>query len=92
MKGLKISVYEAVKSFFEGNFPGGQQLRYSAKNNGIGLPMETSKFEKFTQADYDAIYAKLVEGSIKIIGDRDDAGEPVNMEDLPLKKVVLKMF
>ncbi|GAB5616347.1 hypothetical protein JCM31739_11720 [Faecalimonas canis] len=33
------------------------------------LPMETSKFEKFTQEEYDKVYAGLKDGSIKIAND-----------------------
>ena len=42
-----------------------------AKVNGIGLPMETSRFTKFTQEDYDNIYQKLVDGEIKVLKDKD---------------------
>ena len=37
-----------------------------ASTNGIQLPMETSKFKTFNQADYDKIYAGLKDGSIKV--------------------------
>jgi len=37
-----------------------------ASNNGVALPMESSKLEGFTQEDYDALYAKLAAGEIAI--------------------------
>ena len=58
MKQLSVSVYDGVRDFYAGSFPGGKTSIFSAKNDGIGLPMETSKFTKFTQADYDAVYAQ----------------------------------
>ena len=66
MKLLTKSVYDCLTDFYAGSFPGGQQLIFSADNLGVGLPMDTSKFDSFTQADYDALYAKLVSGEIKV--------------------------
>ena len=42
------------------------------------MPMETSKWENFTQADYDALFAKLASG--EIAPKKDDAAEsPVDL-------------
>lgn len=60
MKGLGASVYDVIAKFYEDAFPGGQNLVYEAANDGVSLPMETSKFEKFTQEDYDKLYEALV--------------------------------
>ncbi|MBE6906269.1 BMP family ABC transporter substrate-binding protein [Marasmitruncus massiliensis] len=60
MKGLGASVYTIVSQFYDDKFPGGQNLVFDATNEGVALPMDTSKFEKFTQADYDKLYAALV--------------------------------
>jgi basic membrane protein A len=46
--------------FYDNKFPGGQNLVFDATNDGVALPMDTSKFEKFTKADYDKLYAALV--------------------------------
>ncbi|NLL76235.1 MAG: BMP family ABC transporter substrate-binding protein [Clostridiales bacterium] len=72
MKKLSVSVYDGIKAFYDGSFPGGSTTIFSAENDGIGLPMDTSKFTNFTQADYDAIVAGLVDGSIKINNDVAD--------------------
>ena len=69
MKMIGESVYNAIDEFYKGNFPGGQSVVLDAKVHGIGLPMETSKFKNFTQEDYDNIYQKLVDGSIKVLND-----------------------
>ena len=68
MKGLGASVYAAVKAYHEGSFPGGQNLVFDASNDGVGLPMATSKFRSFSQADYDAIFAKLANFSVTVVG------------------------
>jgi basic membrane protein A len=64
MKGVTVSVYDSIGAFYKGNFPGGQNLVFEAKNNGVGLPLETSKFSSFTKSDYDNIFALLANGTI----------------------------
>ena len=71
MKMIGESVYNAIDEFYKGNFPGGQSVILDAKVHGIGLPMETSRFTKFTKSDYDSIYQKLVDGSVKVLNDTD---------------------
>lgn len=63
MKMLSGSVYDGIKKFYEGNFPGAQVVTLDIITNGVGLPMETSRFENFTQADYDEVYNKLSTGA-----------------------------
>lgn len=61
MKELGKSVYAGIEEFYAGNFPGGQIVTLDVTSEGVGLPMETSKWETFSQADYDAIFNMLVE-------------------------------
>lgn len=69
MKTLSDSVYNAISSVYDETFEGGKSVILGAAENGIQLPMETSKFEKFTQEKYDEIYNGLKDGSIKILND-----------------------
>lgn len=69
MKNLGDSVYNTVKSYYDGTFEGGKSVTLTAADNGILLPMETSKFEKFDQATYDKLFEGLVDGSIKVEND-----------------------
>jgi len=69
MKGLTASVYDAVKMYYDGNFPGGQELIFDAANAGVGLPMANSRFNTFTQADYNDIFSRLVSGAVTVDGD-----------------------
>ena len=64
MKDIKTAVYDDVKSFFEGSFSGGEETNKTAATNGICLPMETSRFEKFDEQSYNEIYSHLVDGMI----------------------------
>ncbi|WP_394522957.1 BMP family lipoprotein [Lacrimispora sp. JR3] len=84
MKELSVSVYDGVKAFYDNQFPGGKTSIFSAKNDGIGLPMDTSKFTKFTKEDYDKIYAELKEGKITLVQPSEDNNNP-NV-DLKLEK------
>jgi basic membrane protein A len=69
LKLLAQSVYDSVDAFYKGNFPGGQTKIFAADNMGVGLPMSTSRFNTFSQADYDAIFAKLVNGTVVVDND-----------------------
>ena len=88
MKMIGESVYNAIDEFYKGNFPGGNSVILDAKVHGIGLPMETSKFKNFTKEDYNAIYQKLVDGSVKILKDTD--AKDVNK--LPLDKIKVNLI
>lgn len=62
MKLLSNSVYDAIKAYYEGTFPGGEVKKLDVTTNSVGLPLETSKFENFTETDYNAVFDKLVSG------------------------------
>ncbi|MCI8515633.1 MAG: BMP family ABC transporter substrate-binding protein [Hungatella sp.] len=76
MKQLSNSVYDGVKAFYDGTFPGGKTSVFTAANDGVGLPMETSKFNTFTQDDYDAIYKRLVAGEFELVQPSADNIDP----------------
>lgn len=75
MKNLGDSVYNAIASYYDGTFEGGVSVTLTAADDGVQLPMDTSKFEKFTQEKYDALYKQLQDGTIKVDDDTvaDDA-------------------
>lgn len=93
MKGLSISVYDMIKAYYDGSFPGGQNLVFEASNNGVSLAMDTAKFAGFTKADYDALFAALQNNTDNIasdiLGNVDASGKDVALADLPLKAVVV---
>lgn len=59
IKMLSNSVYDSIKKYYDGNFQGGEVVTLDVNTGGVGLPMETSKFKKFTKEDYDAVYEGL---------------------------------
>jgi len=77
MKGLGTAVQTTLGQFYEGKFPGGESLIYDAAANGVSLSMDSAKFNKFTQADYEAVFAKLAAGEIEVKKDVDDNGDPI---------------
>lgn len=82
MKRLPKSVYDKIGDHYKGTFPGGQDVTYAADNDGVGLPMDTSKFTKFNKEQYDAIYAKLVNKTVEVNKD-----SLIDVEALPTKTV-----
>lgn len=80
VKGLAESVYQTLEQYYAGKFPGGQTFVFDASINGVGLPMETSRFETFTQADYDAIFAKLAAKEVEIDNSLEISAEQVKVE------------
>ncbi len=75
LKELTNSVYDTLTDIYAGDFEGGATANFDATNNGIGLPDDFSRFDTFTKALYDAVYAKLVDGTIVVDGD--------NTQDIP---------
>ncbi|PXV91756.1 nucleoside-binding protein [Lachnotalea glycerini] len=73
MKMIQKAVYCAIEEYYTNTFPGGTAQTFSAINEGIGIPLENSKFQIFTQSDYENIYAKLVSGEIVINNSVEDS-------------------
>ncbi len=87
MKMLQKSVYDAIAAYYNDAFPGGQSVVLGAEVAGVGLPMETSKFNTFTQAEYDAIYQELADGKIELVGNVDKDNNEVAVMNLPVSIV-----
>jgi basic membrane protein A len=74
MKELAISVSDMLNEFLAGTFRG-RTIIFDAAINGVGLPMGTSRFDNFTQAQYDAIFSQLAGGGI-------DVSDSLDMPDI----------
>lgn len=101
MKNLSKSVYDALTAYYAGSFPGGTTVTLDATVEGVQLPMETSRFEKFTQDDYDAIYGKVVAKEFEILNDADVAelaaeegveADKVTAANIPVEKVKVEVI
>ena len=66
MKALGVSVNDMLTDYANGAFRGGSDLLFDASLNGVGLPMANSHFDNFTQAQYDAVFAQLANGTVVV--------------------------
>lgn len=87
MKKLQYSVYEGIKGHFEGDFTGGKTTIFDVTTDSVGLPMDTSRFNTFSQDGYDTIYAKLVSGEVKIINDTELTTADLNLDIVKVEVV-----
>jgi len=65
IKALDVSVYDMLNDFVSGTFRSGE-IRFDATNNGVGLAMASSRFQNFTQAQHDAVFAEIANGTITV--------------------------
>lgn len=98
MKNLSVSVVQALEAIYKTetwSALGGKSVILDAKAEGVSLPMNNSKFEHFTQAQYDAILAKLVAGTqevSKTIGEFGDSGDAAKQFETEQVKVTVIPF
>ncbi|CRF34925.1 membrane protein [Brachyspira suanatina] len=69
IKLIRESVYNAVASYYNGNFGGGKTTILGTSVNGVGLPMDNSRFKIFNKNDYDFIYKMLMNKNITVLKD-----------------------
>ena len=72
MKELAVAVYQELDALINKNaFNGGKTAVKGAKEGAIGLPGgESFKFKTFTKDQYDTLFAKLVDETIKVPTDK----------------------
>lgn len=80
LKNIGAAVEATISDYESGSFKGGIHT-FSAKDNGVGLPMETSRFRTFSQEQYDTILSKLSNEEIDMNVDIE------SIDDLPLEVV-----
>jgi len=71
VKGLADSVQWALAKFYEGKFSelGGKGTALGAKDKAVGLPTATWSLKNWKVADYEALLAKIVDGSVAVKAD-----------------------
>ncbi|WP_418235804.1 BMP family lipoprotein [Brachyspira pulli] len=69
VKMIRESVYNAIDNYYKGRFEGGKTVVLDAKVNGVGLPMDNSKFRTFSRENYNNIYKMLVDKRIVVLKD-----------------------
>ena len=73
IKRIDVAVYDTLKAYGEGNFPGGQIITMDAKTNGVGLPETNPNLTTDTQAKVDETLAEIQSGALVV---------PVTAEEL----------
>ena len=66
MKALAVSVYDMLRDIGTDEWRGGQALMFDASVDGVGLPMDNSRWQNFTQSQYNAIFRRLANESIDV--------------------------
>lgn len=65
LKSLENAAYSGLKSFYGDKTGFGEIYRMDAANDGVGLPMDSSRFVNFNDAQYNAIFDQLVSGKVE---------------------------
>ena len=99
MKGLGASVQAVLESIYTDKFDtyAGKTTYFTAANNGVGLPDDYERFTSFTKEQYDAVFAKLVDGTvdpIRAVATAEESGIATAEElttGLGLKKVAVEI-
>ena len=71
MKGLADATQWALGKFYEGKFSeiGGTSTALGAKDNAVGLPVDTWSLKNWSVDEYEALFKKIVDGEVKIDAD-----------------------
>ena len=79
-KGLPDATQWALAKFYEGKFSelGGTSTALGAKDNAVGLPTATWSLKNWAVKDYEALLAKIVDGSVKIDADWNNLKSTAN--------------
>lgn len=85
MKELGNSVYQTLEKIYDDNATGGSSVTLDAAVDGVGLPADFSRFNTFTQAMYDTIFAKVEGKQIVIVKDVAIAVTALNVPKVSLQ-------
>lgn len=66
MKALGVAVQDGLQAWLDGTWDGGRTVFMNAANDGVALPMNTSRFTTFDQATYDAIFTRIATGDLVV--------------------------
>jgi len=92
MKGLGISVYNALADYYAGSFKGGVSVSLGVDVDGVSLPSDFSRFATFTEADYTAIYEKLVADTDGVRSNIKKDTDVASAKELPVTNVTVEVI
>ena len=72
MKNLANSTYDMIKAELDGEFVGGQQIIFDAKNGGVGIPETNPNLSDEVQKEADAVLEKIKTGEIVVSAEPTD--------------------
>ena len=64
MKKIDTAAFDYITAHLMGNFPGGETINLTAKEGGVGLPVENPNLSAETVVKTDEVLAGLIDGSI----------------------------
>lgn len=76
MKAVDVAAYDTVKATLDGNFPGGEQQIFNAKNDGVKLPDENPNLSDDIISKVNDVFKKMKDGSLKVPDNSDGVYEP----------------
>lgn len=92
MKMLGNSLYQVLEMYTKDEFPGGKSIVFDVTNDGVSLPMATSRFASFSDSDYQEIYQRMVDDkdglTSGLLGDTDAA----YADELPVSIVSVQLI
>lgn len=92
LKGLGVSVYDALTDYYAGAFKGGQSVSLGVEVDGVSLPNDFSRFTTFNKAMYDAIFAKLVANTDNIRTNIKKDTDVTSASQLPVTNVTVEVI
>ena len=80
MKGLADATQWALAKFYDGKFSeiGGTSTALGAKDNAVGLPVDTWSLKNWSVDEYEALFKKIVDGEVKIDADWNNLKSTAN--------------
>ena len=80
MKGLADATQWALAKFYEGKFSeiGGTSTALGAKDNAVGLPVDTWSLKNWSVEEYEDLFKKIVDGEVKIDADWNNLKSTAN--------------
>lgn len=84
LKDIYSVIDQVITDYKEGNFKGGVLKNFSAKEHGVGLPMETSRFRTFDKAQYDEVFNRVVNGEFEM-NTQAETPEEIKVENINVK-------
>lgn len=79
MKDIAGGLENVLAGYYADKFPEGESLRLTAAEQGVKLPMETSRFSNFNETDYSTVMQNLANGTITVKTE-DIAGGAATMD------------